>query len=122
MKRYLVFALMLAAWMLSCRAEAQEYPTMRDMPVYVGVGYNAFGDRILLTANLCAGENDARDHMHFYQVVDAHGNMLTGGCWQMRDTIKTDTVIHFFSLNGGGWGTWPKSAFHKPRYPQGTQQ
>jgi hypothetical protein len=118
MKRALLFAAMLAVWMLSCRAEAETYPTMHDMPVYVAVGYNTFGDRILLTANLCAGANDERDHMHFYQIVDAHGNMLTGGCWQLNPD-KSLPVIRFFSLNGGGWGTWPKSAFHAPRYPQG---
>lgn len=96
-------------------AEPQDL-TMQDMPVYVAVGYNVAGDRILLTRNLCAGDAARQDHMHLYKIVDGHGNLLAGGCWQWVPELHL-TYIRYFDQSGDGWGTWPKAAFHKPIYP-----
>jgi hypothetical protein len=116
----LVFNLLMVVVMfaaIKAYAEPQDL-TMQDAPVYVAVGYNALGDRILLTRNLCAGDAAARDHMHLYKIVDAHGNLLAGGCWQWVPELHL-TYVRFFDMNGGGWGQWPKSAFHKPIYLKG---
>jgi len=122
MKRFieLVAALALvAAWLCltidPVRAQTP-YLTGQDAPDYVGVAYNAFGDRILLMSNHC---NDPDTRMRMYKIVDKRGNLLTGGCWQWdHEQIHKTGIIHYFSLNGGGWDTWPLSAFHKPIYPK----
>ena len=106
----LAFLGIVSLWLFAARAEA--YPTLQDPAEYVAVAYNAFGDRILLLSNWCVGDNARQDDMHAYRIADAHGNTVGGGCWQM--TNRHDGMIHYFSLDGGGWSTWPKTAFHKP--------
>lgn len=89
------------------------WPSISEQTQPVLVGYNAFGNRIVLFANFCAGDAARRDHMHTYGVYDSHNQFIQGGCWKFdpTGTRKTQTV-EYFDLGAYGWDKWPLRAFH----------
>ena len=86
------------------------------VPVTVLVGYNVFGERIVLFAQFCDGEQSRKDHMHMYGIYTARGAFVQGGCWKF-DPVQTrkTRAIQYFDLMGNGWGQWPLAAFHQPK-------
>lgn len=84
------------------------WPSISEQTQPVLYGHNAFGDRIVLFANFCAGDGARRDHMHTYGVYDSHNQFIQGGCWKFDPvgTRKAQT-IEYFSMDAGGWDSWP---------------
>lgn len=98
MKRYLVFFLMLCAWMLSCRAEADT----------LFIADTAVGGNIILQQFSCQAP---LDRMHHYVITRAgDGMVVASGCWYLskdQHTIEARDGATLYPL------AWPVAAFRE---------